>query len=131
MIRILYFSMLVAAALAQSPGGSSIPSDPEIHKVLQERIDVAHQGVGIVVGANSTQVCNGADRERLMAYPEVILTKPWFFLARDTSAIVVSSNERAVRLWKSFGFEIAGRLPEALLHPIAGYTDAYVMYRAL
>ena len=44
---------------------------------------------------------------------------------------VVSSNERAVRLWKSFGFEIVGRLPGAFLHPTAGYTDAYVMYRLL
>ena len=44
---------------------------------------------------------------------------------------VVSTNERAVRLWKSFGFEIIGRLPEAFLHPGVGYTDAYVMYRVL
>jgi ribosomal protein S18 acetylase RimI-like enzyme len=44
---------------------------------------------------------------------------------------VVSVNERAVRLWKSFGFEIAGRLTEAFLHPQMGYVDAYVMYRPL
>ena|ERR1700722_17038015 len=44
---------------------------------------------------------------------------------------VVSSNERAVRLWQSFGFEIVGRLPEAFLHPELGYVDAFVMYRAL
>jgi ribosomal protein S18 acetylase RimI-like enzyme len=44
---------------------------------------------------------------------------------------VVSSNERAVRLWKSFGFEIVGRLPGAFLHPRLGYTDAYVMYLSL
>jgi ribosomal protein S18 acetylase RimI-like enzyme len=44
---------------------------------------------------------------------------------------VVSNNERAVRLWKSFGFEIIGRIPKAFLHPTAGYTDAYVMYRSL
>jgi ribosomal protein S18 acetylase RimI-like enzyme len=44
---------------------------------------------------------------------------------------VVSTNERAVRLWKSFGFEIIGRLPEAFLHPSVGYTDAYVMFRSL
>jgi L-amino acid N-acyltransferase YncA len=43
---------------------------------------------------------------------------------------VVSSNERAVRLWKSFGFEIVGRLPEAFLHPVLGYIDVYVMYRS-
>ena len=44
---------------------------------------------------------------------------------------VVSTNDRAVRLWQSLGFEIVGRLPEAFLHPLAGYVDAYVMYRRL
>jgi ribosomal protein S18 acetylase RimI-like enzyme len=44
---------------------------------------------------------------------------------------VVSSNERAVRLWQTFGFEIVGRLPGAFLHPALGYVDAYVMYRDL
>jgi len=44
---------------------------------------------------------------------------------------VVAANERAVRLWQSFGFAIVGRLPEALLHPSLGYVDAYVMYRVL
>jgi ribosomal protein S18 acetylase RimI-like enzyme len=44
---------------------------------------------------------------------------------------VVSTNERAVRLWQSFGFEIVGRLPGAFQHPTAGYVDAYVMYRDL
>jgi L-amino acid N-acyltransferase YncA len=44
---------------------------------------------------------------------------------------VVSTNERAVRLWNSFGFEIVGTLPQAFFHPTAGYVDAYVMYRLL
>ena len=44
---------------------------------------------------------------------------------------VVSSNERAVRLWQSFDFAIVGRLPKAFLHPTLGYVDAYVMYRDL
>lgn len=44
---------------------------------------------------------------------------------------VVSTNERAVRLWQSLGFEIVGRLPLAFLHPVHGYNDAYVMYRLL
>ena len=30
---------------------------------------------------------------------------------------VVSTNDRAVRLWQSFEFEIVGRLPKAFLHP--------------
>jgi ribosomal protein S18 acetylase RimI-like enzyme len=44
---------------------------------------------------------------------------------------VISTNERAVRLWQSFGFEIVGRLPGTFRHPTLGYVDAYVMYRAL
>ena len=44
---------------------------------------------------------------------------------------VVSSNTRAVALWKSFGFEIVGRLLQAFHHPKLGYVDALVMFRAL
>lgn len=42
---------------------------------------------------------------------------------------VVSTNERAVKLWQSLGFEIVGRLPGAFDHPQAGPVDALVMYR--
>lgn len=44
---------------------------------------------------------------------------------------VISTNERAVRLWQRFQFEIVGRLPAAFEHPEKGYVDAYVMYRSL
>lgn len=44
---------------------------------------------------------------------------------------VISSNERAVRLWKSCGFTIVGTLPEAFAHPARGLVDAYVMYRKI
>ena len=44
---------------------------------------------------------------------------------------VIKTNDRAVRLWESLGFNIVGTLPEAFLHPVQGYTDAYVMYRML
>ena len=44
---------------------------------------------------------------------------------------VVSSNERAVRLWQRFGFAILGTLPNAFLHPQFGYVDAHVMFRVL
>ncbi len=44
---------------------------------------------------------------------------------------VVSTNERAVRLWQSMGFEIVGRLPGAFHHPRDGYTNVLVMYRDL
>ena len=44
---------------------------------------------------------------------------------------VVSTNERAVRLWQACGFGIVGRLPEAFNHPSLGYVDALVMFRSL
>ena len=45
--------------------------------------------------------------------------------------LVVSTNTRAVRLWENLGFEIAGRLPQAFLHPQQGYVDAFVMFQKL
>jgi L-amino acid N-acyltransferase YncA len=45
--------------------------------------------------------------------------------------LVVSTNERAVALWQSLGFEIVGRLPAAFRHPTHGYIDAFVMYQLL
>jgi ribosomal protein S18 acetylase RimI-like enzyme len=44
---------------------------------------------------------------------------------------VVSTNERAVRLWQSLGFETVGRLPAAFRHPVHGYVDVLVMYQLL
>jgi ribosomal protein S18 acetylase RimI-like enzyme len=44
---------------------------------------------------------------------------------------VVGSNERAIALWQSFGFEIVGRLAQAFEHPQLGSVDAVVMYRLL
>lgn len=44
---------------------------------------------------------------------------------------VVSSNDRAVRLWQRLGFEMVGRLPGAFDHPAHGFVDALVLYRTL
>lgn len=44
---------------------------------------------------------------------------------------VIATNERAVRLWQSFGFAIAGTSPEAFLHPRLGFVDALVMHKKL
>lgn len=44
---------------------------------------------------------------------------------------VVSTNERAVGLWESLGFEIVGTVPDAFRHPEAGLVPIHVMYRAL
>ena len=44
---------------------------------------------------------------------------------------VVSTNQRAVALWRSMGFDTVGRLPGAFHHPVQGDVDALVMFRTL
>jgi ribosomal protein S18 acetylase RimI-like enzyme len=44
---------------------------------------------------------------------------------------VVSTNERAIKLWTSLDFKIVGRLPLAFEHPTHGFVDALIMYRPL
>jgi ribosomal protein S18 acetylase RimI-like enzyme len=44
---------------------------------------------------------------------------------------VVSTNEPAVHLWRSFGFDILARLPSAFKHPRLGLVDALVMFKPL
>lgn len=42
---------------------------------------------------------------------------------------VVKSNERAVRLWKSLGFEVIGEIPDGFRHKKNGLTNVFIMYR--
>ncbi|MCO7223888.1 GNAT family N-acetyltransferase [Pleionea sp. CnH1-48] len=44
---------------------------------------------------------------------------------------VVSTNEVAVKLWQSLGFEIVGTLPKAYAHKRLGLVDSFVMYKWL
>jgi len=44
---------------------------------------------------------------------------------------VVKSNEIAIKLWKSVGFEIIGEIPDAFDHAENGLTNAHIMYRKL
>ena len=46
-------------------------------------------------------------------------------------SFVVSTNDRAVKLWLSLGFKIVGRLPGAFQHPEFDFVDALVMFRSL
>lgn len=45
--------------------------------------------------------------------------------------IVVSTNEVAIKLWKSIGFKILGTVPNGFKHQKLGYVDTYIMYRKL
>lgn len=52
------------------------------------------------------------------------------FLAMQFN-FVVSTNARAVALWKRCGFEIVGTVPRSFRHPSLGLVDTFVMYRSL
>lgn len=65
-----------------------------------------------------------------MCEHSLALAKERGFLAMQFN-FVVSTNERAVRLWQTFGFQIVGRLPKAFRHPTSGLVDALVMHRQL
>ena len=42
--------------------------------------------------------------------------------------LVVSSNNRAVRLWERNGFEVIGTIPKGFRHKKLGLVDAYIMF---
>lgn len=52
------------------------------------------------------------------------------FLAMQFN-LVVSTNERAVRLWQRLGFAVVGKLSRAFRHQRLGLVDALVMFKTL
>jgi GNAT superfamily N-acetyltransferase len=44
---------------------------------------------------------------------------------------VISTNERAVKLWQRCGFDIVGTLPGAFESPSSGLVDVFVMFQRL
>ncbi len=44
---------------------------------------------------------------------------------------VAASNERAVGLYRSLGFEVIGTVPEGFDHPALGFVGLHVMHRPL
>ena len=45
--------------------------------------------------------------------------------------LVVKTNQAAIKLWKSIGFEIIGEIPEAFNHKELGFVNAYIMHQKL
>ena len=81
---------------------------------------------GYVTGAAAT----GRGVARAMGQHSIDHAKARGFRAMQFN-FVVSSNVRAVGLWRSLGFEVVGRLPGAFEHPAEGFVDALVMFRTL
>src|SRR5882724_7401235 len=81
-------------------------------------------------GYVTAQLATGCGVARAMCQHSLDHARSRGFTAMQFN-FVVSTNERAVRLWQHLGFEIVGRLPGAFRHPKQGFVDALVMYRTL
>ena len=79
-------------------------------------------------GYVTTAAAQGRGIARAMCLHSLERAKERGFRAMQFN-FVVSTNERAVKLWLSLGFEVIGRLPGAFEHPEQGFVDALVMYR--
>ncbi len=67
---------------------------------------------------------------RIMGEHSLIEAKKLGYKAMQFN-IVVSTNERAVKLWLSLGFNIVGTIPEGFQHKEKGLVDTYIMHRFL
>jgi ribosomal protein S18 acetylase RimI-like enzyme len=85
---------------------------------------VANAGFMTAAGATGRGVA------RAMAQHAMAEAKTAGYLAMQFNFVVIT-NERAVRLWRSLGFETVGRLPKAFKHPNEGFVDSLIMFRAL
>ena len=81
-------------------------------------------------GYMTDAVASGRGVARAMCEHSMAHAKARGFTAMQFN-FVISTNERAVRLWQSLGFVIIGRLPKAFRHPAAGEVDALIMLRTL
>jgi len=52
------------------------------------------------------------------------------YLAMQFNA-VVSTNERAKRIWERMGFSVVGRVPQGFRHQEHGLVDILIMHRFL
>jgi ribosomal protein S18 acetylase RimI-like enzyme len=92
-----------------------------------------HQGGGAHVancGYVTSAAAQGRGIARAMCQHSLERAKQRDFRAMQFN-FVVSTNERAVKLWLNLGFEVVGRLPRAFEHPEQGFVDALVMYRQI
>ncbi len=81
-------------------------------------------------GYATAPTASGKGIARAMCEHSLVMATQLGFAAMQYN-FVVSSNERAVRLWQSCGFDIVGTLPLAFRHPVLGPVDALVMHRQL
>jgi ribosomal protein S18 acetylase RimI-like enzyme len=116
-----------------SPGAHSYVAEEEGQVVGSYFIRPNQPGLGAHVANGSYAVHPSFRRRgvgRAMAEHSFAEARALGFRALQFN-LVVSTNESAIALWRSLGFETVGRLPGAFHQPGRGYADALVMFRTL
>lgn len=67
---------------------------------------------------------------RAMGEHSITQAKELGYLAMQFN-MVVSTNQAALSLWQSLGFQLVGTVPKAFKHRTLGLVDGYVMYLGL
>jgi ribosomal protein S18 acetylase RimI-like enzyme len=81
-------------------------------------------------GYMTSPASQGKGVGRAMLEHSIARARARSFLAMQFN-FVVSTNDRAIRIWQAYGFEVVGRLPLAFRHPEFGFVDALIMYKRL
>lgn len=119
--------------MERPPGRTVVAVDEDDTVVGTAKMGANHQGPGSHIGTASFMVHPGHGGKgvgRALGEHVLAQAKADGFRAMQFNA-VVSTNTRAVSLWRSLGFEIIGTLPEGFHHATKGYVDLHIMFRAL
>ncbi|MFI5484219.1 GNAT family N-acetyltransferase [Micromonospora echinaurantiaca] len=119
--------------LVPAPGRTMVAVDPDGTVLGTAKLVPNQLGPGDHVANASFMVAPAAAGRGVgRALGEYVLTlaRADGYRAMQFNA-VVATNTRAVALWRSLGFEVVGRVPEAFRHPRDGFVDLLVMHRRL
>jgi GNAT superfamily N-acetyltransferase len=119
--------------MQEPPGGTFVAVDDDGKVVGTTKVHPNQGGNGSHV-ANGSYMVNPAETGRgvgrILGEHSLAWAREHGYRAMQFNA-VVETNERAVALWRSLGFEVLTTVPEAFRHPSAGYVGLHIMYRAL
>lgn len=154
MIHLLQTADSETAFLARNPGEftATVEREREIIRSSLANQDAAWfvaEYEGRVVGQCSVGLVRSRQRFRHRAEVAFVLLKDCWNLGiggkmmesclgwcrnhyvLQAELMVVTHNERALSMYKSFGFEICGTIPHALRYPDGSFADEYLMIKQL
>jgi GNAT superfamily N-acetyltransferase len=119
--------------MQKPPGGTFVALDDRGHIVGTATVHPNQGGNGSHVANGSYMVSParaGQGVGRALGEYSIDWARTHGYRAMQFNA-VVETNERAVALWMSLGFEILTTVPAAFNHPDLGYVGLHIMHRTL